>query len=77
MTPNCVRCSRPGFATLELVAAIGATRLEINGAAKPAGICASCLLEFTAFFGTGELDPDPVPMPENAPIVRDRGGARV
>ena len=56
MNTTCIRCSRPGFATLELTAAIGATRLEIRGCAEPAGICASCLLELTKFFGAAEVD---------------------
>ena len=69
-----VRCNRPGFATVEIAASIGATRLEVGtGTRSPRVSVRPACLELTEFFGSG--DPDPHLVPENAPTVRDRGGA--
>ena len=55
MNTTCIRCSRPGFATLELTASIGATRLEIPGARSPRYLCV-LPVELTEFFGAAEVD---------------------
>ncbi len=51
MGNNCFRCGRPVFAMLEVSAMVGQDRLEITEEAKPAAVCASCLILFLGRVG--------------------------
>jgi hypothetical protein len=54
MNPRCFRCGRLAFATLELEAVIGTTRLKIGADAGDTGICAPCMIALVDWLKRGQ-----------------------